>query len=132
MNSNKFNNNYKEDDYIFSKSQRLKSQRLNAKREDNIQYKYIIIVILILYIVTFFILWNKINNYRIKYNLDNTRSNFNEPFLPDIENELPKKFFFKSYYNNSNIRYNFKELFLKRKIFKINYSYLPYENVKKS
>lgn len=55
----------------------------------------------------------------------------NKPILPESENEFISKKYFKSYYNSSNIRYHFEDLFLHRKIFKINYSYHPYLNINK-
>ena len=64
-------------------------------------------------------------------NLGN-HSSFYKPFLPKNENEIIKKNYFKTPYNNSNVRYHFVEDFKKRKIFKINYSYLPYNNIDKT
>ena len=52
--------------------------------------------------------------------------------MPENENEIITKNYVKSHYNNSNIRFHFEEIFLNRKIFSINYSYLPYENIDKS
>ena len=52
--------------------------------------------------------------------------------MPENEKEIINKKFFKSYYNDSNDRYHLEELFLNRKIFKINYSYLPYTTIDKS
>ena len=51
----------------------------------------------------------------------NDISIINEPFLPENGNEVITKNFFKTYYNSSNIRYHFEDLFLHRKIYKINY-----------
>ena len=59
-------------------------------------------------------------------------SSFYKPFLPKNENEIIKKNYFKTPYNNSNVRYHFVEDFKKRKMFKINYSYLPYNNIDKT
>ena len=59
-------------------------------------------------------------------------SSFYKPFLPKNENEIIKKNYFKTPYNNSNVRYHFVENFKKRKMFKINYSYLPYNNIDKT
>ena len=74
------------------------------------------------------------NNY-INHNiLKNPKKDslINEPFLPQNEEEINVKKYNKSYYNTSNIRYHFEDLFYYRKLFRINYSYLPYENVDKS
>ena len=74
------------------------------------------------------------NNY-INHNiLKNPKKDslINEPFLPQNEEEINIKKYNKSYYNTSNIRYHFEDLFYYRKLFRINYSYLPYENVDKS
>ena len=59
-------------------------------------------------------------------------SSFYKPFLPKNENEIIKQNYFKTQYNNSNVRYHFVEDFNKRKIFKINYSYLPYNSIDKT
>ena len=78
----------------------------------------------------------QINAYNNIYNtiLRNIKNNsiVDSPSIPEIDEEINGKKYFKSYYNNSNIRYHFEDLFLNRKIFQINYSYLPYENIDKS
>ena len=54
----------------------------------------------------------------------------NEPILPSKNKEHIKKRFSKTYYDSKNIRFHFEDLFKKRRLYKINYSYLPYEKVK--
>ena len=75
---------------------------------------------------------NNFNNNREIFINSNNYSLINKPILPIKENELPIKSISKSFYNSSNIRYHFEDLFLKRKIFNINYSFLPYAKVDKS
>ena len=50
----------------------------------------------------------------------------NEPFLPINDIEVLSKKYHISSYNLTHPRYSFQEKYLKRKIFKINYSYNPY------
>ena len=54
-----------------------------------------------------------------------------EPFLPENDNEIVINKYFQSHWDISNIRYHFEDIFWNRKLFKINYSYRPYENLKK-
>ena len=67
-----------------------------------------------------------------KLNNITNRSFIINPILPENEKEIIKKIYFKSNYNDSHSRYHFVEDFLRRKLFIINYSYLPYENIDKS
>ena len=55
----------------------------------------------------------------------------NEPILPLESDDRPLKDFTRTYYDSSNIRFHFEDLYNQRKIYKINYSYLPYKNTKK-
>lgn len=128
-------------------SKQNKSLGAFFKNKKYITYKYIIILFFILFIVilSYFInefykckrnlnnISNRINNnnFRLKKKLHNILE-INEPFLPLNEEEIINKKYFISHYNTSNIRYHFVESFKNRKKFKINYSYLPYENIDKS
>ena len=62
----------------------------------------------------------------IKYN---NKELIDEPFLPIIEEEYIVKNYHISKYNLDHARYHFQEKYLKRKKFKINYSYYPYLHV---
>ena len=70
------------------------------------------------------------NNESIQENKD--MKDINVPFLPITNKEYIVKEYNKTYYNSSHIRYHFHDLFNKRKLFKINYSYLPYKEIDKS
>lgn len=138
------NNSYNEEEYIYCNSQILRNKKLFVKNKISISYKYLIIILSVLYLLTTFFILRKLNYYRRKYNNDKKNtipnkifgdfdiiSNNNRPFLPENENDIINKNYVKSYYNDSNIRFHFEDLFFNRKIFMINYSYLPYENIDK-
>ena len=57
--------------------------------------------------------------------------NYEKPFLPLNKVDIIVKPFNKTYYNSSNIRYHFQDLYENRKIFKLNYDYLPYTKINK-
>jgi len=57
--------------------------------------------------------------------------NYEKPFLPLNKDDIIVKPFNKTYYNPSNIRYRFQDLYENRKIFKLNYDYLPYTKINK-
>ena len=117
----------------------------------NISSKYIIISLLFIFWLTIsYILiqlkkkFTKYNNFITSQQNVNNRQNqnnhfknlndlsiINEAILPENQNEIIMNDYFKSKYNRSNIRYHFEDLFFNRKIFKINYSYLPYEKINK-
>ena len=67
---------------------------------------------------------NKIKNGKINYD-------YYKPVLPLNEDDIIVKSFTKTNYNSSNIRYHFHDLYENRKIFKINYNYLPYTQIDK-
>lgn len=87
--------------------------------------KPLIIVLNFLFIFLF-------NQYKfikaIKFYINRINNYYDIPILKNLK----KLAYIKTNYSTNNIRYNFKELFYKRKIFNINYSYLPYENINKS
>ena len=73
----------------------------------------------------------KLNHHYNKLSSDYNSPIINEAILPvDIE-DCPKKNFKRTYYDSSNIRFHFQDLYNKRKLYKINYSYFPYKNAKK-
>jgi lipopolysaccharide biosynthesis glycosyltransferase len=55
--------------------------------------------------------------------------NYDKPVLPSNKDEIIVKSFSKINYNSSNIRYHFHDLYENRKIFNINYNYLPYTQI---
>ena len=100
------------------------------------------------FIFLFFLLINlRINEIRIEYNenkIINQRflssnninniniSIINKPILPLSNNEYIVKPYNKTIYDSNNIRYHYEDLFNNRKIFIINYSYIPYIKINKS
>ena len=143
--NNNNNQNYSEEDSININSHNSQHKNLFFQKKTIIFYKFIFFIISLLYILSIVLILRKLNKYRIKYNDNNINKNsdninkksnihlsINEPFLPENEKEIINKKYFKSYYNDTNNRYHLNELFLNRKIFKINYSYLPYNNIDKS
>ena len=68
--------------------------------------------------------YNNITN-----NIDS--KNINEPFYPLEKEDRPVKDFVKTYFDKTNIRFHFEDLYNKRKIYKINYSYRPYKYIKR-
>ena len=56
-------------------------------------------------------------------------NNYDKPVLPFNKDDIIVKSFSKINYNSSNIRYHFHDLYENRKIFKINYNYLPYTQI---
>ena len=138
---------------ITGKTQTSKYNKLSHKRIFNISIKYIIIFIIFFICLTFLsylLAEYKKLLYKCKADLNNALNNkfinnenrliknefnslsFNEPILPDNDKDIPVKKYFKTNYNISNIRYHFEDIFYNRKIFKINYSYTPYEKIDKS
>ena len=74
---------------------------------------------------------NPIKQLPNSQNLNKTAS-INIPILPENGNEIIKKNYFKIKYNDSHYRYHFVDEFMKRKLFKINYSHLPYYMIDKN
>lgn len=145
-NSNITNIYENEDDYIYSDANNLNKIKTIFRGKSVISNKYIIIcfsILFILYIILIVDRFTPINksdrdNIKIAYNRHNKikdfnfEVDFNKPVLPDNQEEIIRKNYFKSYYNTTNIRYHFFESFQNRKLFKINYNYLPYEKIDKS
>ena len=67
---------------------------------------------------------NKIKNGKFNYD-------YYKPVLPLNEDDTIVKSFTKTNYNSSHIRYHFQDLYENRKIFQINYNYLPYTQIDK-
>ena len=68
---------------------------------------------------------NQIKNEKIFYTSND------KPMLPFNKEDIIVKPFTKIYYNSSNIRYHFHDLFENRKIFKINYNFIIYTKINK-
>ena len=106
---------------------------LNKKNNNNkfIRFYFkisLLFIILILIIINFFfILFLKDgfgkNYYKKFLNL--------KPTLPESDKDYIVKEYHKSSFNSTHIRYNFQDLFNKRKLFMINYSHYPYININK-
>jgi hypothetical protein len=67
-----------------------------------------------------------------KHILINKKNPIYTPILPSTNDEYIVKKYNISYYNTNQSRYNFQSSYKERKIFKINYSYLPYIHINKS
>lgn len=136
------NDNEKDIIYINNKYDINKVQ----KQKDKYSYiciKYTTIIFVIIIIISLLHLiriYNKCipnigkykNNYKAKYNSLNNNEVINIPIPPELDEEIPNKKYFKTNYDSTNIRYHFDDLFLKRKLFLINYSFLPYNKIDKS
>ena len=95
------------------------------KRCYKISYNLLFILALILLLIIIFQLKEKKNktNKKLKY----------IPKLPEYEEEHQiKKEYFKTYYDNKNIRYHFEDLYNNRKLYFINYDYYPYQQINRS
>ena len=93
----------------------------------------IIIISILLYTILFILLFYF---FKIKNNANDAKVRgkdfIYEPILPLNREENSIKSYSKSEINFNNIRYNFKDSYNKRKLFKINYSYIPYTKIDKS
>ena len=99
-------------------------------------FKYIFFIIIIFFAIFISILYilKKKNNIK---KIENENYNENEdiiyePLLPLANEEHIVKKYKKSDFDYNHIRYHYNEIYDKRKIFKINYSYLPYTKIDKS
>ena len=101
--------------------------------KDDINKKlFIFTVLTILNLFLFQLSYEKITINKYSKNPPNNISFFiNEPFFPLEHEEHAKKEFLRTYYDSTNIRFHFQDLYKQRKLYKINYSYLPYLNVKR-
>ena len=61
---------------------------------------------------------------------DQLKENIYEPFIPGNDEKYQSKYYNKSKYKLKHPRYNFQEKYNNRKLFKINYSFLPYLQIK--
>ena len=80
-------------------------------------YKFIKLILILILLILIIIIY--LDNRIIK-----------NPFLPE-KNEDKKQKYYKLQLNLNHIRYNFQELYKKRKIYTINYSYFPYKKINK-
>ena len=127
-----------------------KYEKINLEKYGLYKCFIIFLFLLFLAVITYILIPNGIKLLKCKVNLDylanknmslninkdlkilNSNLVINKPILPEDEKEIIIKKYLKSDYNTSNIRYHFEDLFLKRKLFKIDYSFMPYENLDKS
>lgn len=136
------NDNEKEKIYINNNQLIYNTHKKDKGKDLHIYIKYITIAFFFLIIISLIFIFKL---YKIDINIDKHRnlnhfkykysynySIINEPISPDNDNEIPRKKYFKTNYDTTNIRYHFEDLFLKRKLFLINYSFFPYKNINKS
>ena len=116
-NKNKFIKNSKI--YYYKSIKRMK--KILAKNK-----KIFLIFFFFIYLLLFFFLKSQkqMKNEKISYIYD-------KPMLPFNKEDIIVKPFTNIYYNSSNIRYHFHDLFENRKIFKINYNFLIYTKINK-
>ena len=111
-----------------------------------IKDKYVLLLIIfitasvLINIYTFYLIFTKNTQIKILENSPNQKINlnsqeehsYNKPFLPLNKEEIIVKEYHKTKYDSSKLRFHFEDLFLNRTLFKINYNYLPYTEIKKS
>ena len=98
--------------------------------------KFYLIIILFSLIILFIIFIPFLINFKNNF-YNNDKNNKNDYFMDKVSLSSQYKVhntkeYYKTKYDLNNIRYHFEDLYFKRKIFKINYSYLPYVNIDKS
>ena len=103
-----FNNNNNDNKYKYENINRFYGTHINKKKNEISKEEY------------------------ENYNKLKDKEIINEPILPlyNIEQNVTEYHITK--YNTDNIRYHFRDIYLYREIFKINYSYFPYKNINKS
>ena len=115
------------DELIISQTKKKIIRNLNKINCNNKMKIKILIYILIIFVFIFCYYFN-IKNKEIE-NIDGTI--INEPIIPlKIEQYIKKKYHI-SESNFSHSRYHFQEIYYKRKLFSINYSFSPYEIINK-
>ena len=103
---------------------------IGTNKKANHKKLCIIIISILLYTILFILLFYF---FKIKNDAKVMGKDFiYEPILPLNREENSIKNYSKSEINFNNIRYNFKDSYNKRKLFKINYSYIPYTKIDKS
>ena len=124
------------------KANKFKKKKIKNKRQLKFAKKSSIFLILfwsfiILFFFIFFIFRKLSNKNEIRNENGNENKikkekiiyNYYKPILPFNKDDIIVKSFTKTNYSSSNIRYHFHDLFEKRKIFQINYNYLPYTQI---
>ena len=105
--------------------------KVNKRIKIDLKYfSKIIIFILVFCFISILILFYFLKN-RNKIVLENENI-IDDPILPLTNEEYKVKKYNLSYFDSSHSRYNFHKIFDERKIFKINYSNLPYIKIDKS
>ena len=112
----------------------------NYNRKKNLKHIYItILLILLLFSFLPLIILLKLFKGEKKLNILlrkelflKNKESLNSPFIPFDKKDNIAKNFTKTNYNFNNLRYHFHDLYYNRRIFKINYSYLPYTKINKS
>ena len=105
-----------------------------SKVRKYIFYKYLSIVLIIISLSIILMLLNIIDQLKNNNNVYKSINILpkNIPKLPETKEENHiKKDYNKTYYNSSNIRYHFEDLYYNRKLFLIDYDYHPYQQINK-
>lgn len=109
---------------ISNENKFIKSIKKMKILAENKQIKFLIFIFFIYFLLFFLKSQNQMKNEKIYYTYD-------KPMLPFNKEEIIVRPFTNIYYNSSNLRYHFHDLFENRKIFKINYNFLIYTKINK-
>ena len=123
----KFENNINNQ---IKKKENLLNKKSNYSKLTFLKFVFFFIIIIIFVLFKNLII-NKQKYYK-KINIVNQLYNaleINNPVLPITKKEYIVKNYYKTNYEQNNIRYNIQELYNNRTIFKINYSNFPYKNI---
>ena len=107
--------------------EKIEMKKINPKNK--IIICPIITIIIVLLLIIIFILVNLVNHFKEK---ENSKYDYNLPFLPLNKDEIIVKKYHKTKYDSSKLRFHYEDLYKNRTLFKINYNYLPYTKILKS
>ena len=128
-----FNNNLNKKKNIKLYSLELnESKKRKRKRTKTKIFKFSLVGFFNYLLLLFFLKSRKKNQNENKLKYENISYSYDKPMLPLYKEDIVVKPYNKIYYNSSNIRYHFHDLFENRKIFKIDYNYLPYTKINKN
>ena len=126
--------------YLLKKKKKKKAIKIKniktikkKKKKRNKSFKYYWFLFLFIIAFLFFLCYIMIKRKKEKEKVNKDNNIINEPILPESNKEYIVQKYYISPTNFDNIRYNFKDhIFNNRKIFKINYSYIPYTKIDKT
>ena len=125
--------------YLLKKKKKKKAIKIKnitikkKKKKKNKSFKHYWLLFLFIIAFLFFLCYIMIKRKKEKEKVNKDNNIINEPILPESNKEYIVQKYYISPTNFDNIRYNFKDhIFNNRKIFKINYSYIPYTKIDKT